>query len=177
MRLRSAAKIFECVVVEPDNFIISNTESHDGGTGNCTAVHKCRILLSQSSIMNTVAAQGTATCTCVNKVVMCLLHVCVRVCGNIWKPPSNQKPVPVLLACAVDLNTPGDYKLTFSVTNSAGLTSAVSRVITVKAVCLQGESLCSDQVTTRNFVCSQTHSRSLAANHLSCADGCDKLLH
>jgi len=52
----------------------------------------------------------------------------------------------VLLACNVSADTPGDYNLTFSVTNSAGLTASIVRKLTIKAVCPEGESLCPDQV-------------------------------
>lgn len=54
----------------------------------------------------------------------------------------------MLLACSIPPEVPGDYSITFSVVNSAGLVATVRRSITIKAVCPSGESLCPDKVST-----------------------------
>jgi hypothetical protein len=54
--------------------------------------------------------------------------------------------VPLLLACGINGSAPGDYNITFSVTNSAGRRAVVKRQLKVKAVCPEGEQLCDDQV-------------------------------
>eukprot|EP00879_Flechtneria_rotunda_P033240 GHRR01036794.1.p1 GENE.GHRR01036794.1~~GHRR01036794.1.p1 ORF type:complete len:1082 (+),score=385.26 GHRR01036794.1:389-3247(+) len=72
----------------------------------------------------------------------------VLVCGNRWRPLySSQRPVPITLACNVTDKYPGEYNLTFTVANSAGMTANVSRLLIVKAVCSSGERLCPDKVT------------------------------
>lgn len=63
-----------------------------------------------------------------------------------WQPLATQKQVPLLLACGIDGSVPGVYDLMFSVTNSAGMTAAVTRQLTVKALCPEGEQLCADKV-------------------------------
>jgi hypothetical protein len=55
--------------------------------------------------------------------------------------------VPILLACGIQSDAPGDYNITFSVTNSAGLSASTRRRITIKAVCPSGEALCADKVS------------------------------
>eukprot|EP00775_Hariotina_reticulata_P011535 gene11535-11678_t len=71
----------------------------------------------------------------------------VLVCGSRWWAAVHQRAVPLLLACNITADTPGDYNLTFSVTNSAGLTSRVVRRLIIKAICPEGELLCPNKVT------------------------------
>lgn len=54
--------------------------------------------------------------------------------------------MPLLLACGINSSAPGDYNITFSITNSAGRRAAVLRKVKVKAVCHEGEQLCDDKV-------------------------------
>jgi len=54
--------------------------------------------------------------------------------------------VPVLLACNIPSDQPGEYNISFSVSNSAGLSASVSRRLVIKAACPEGEKLCSDKV-------------------------------
>jgi zinc transporter 1/2/3 len=54
--------------------------------------------------------------------------------------------VPLLLACGINGSAPGDYSITFSVTNSAGRRAVVRRAVKVKALCPEGEQRCDDQV-------------------------------
>lgn len=87
---------------------------------------------------------------------MCPLCACVVIarsntasplaCCCRWRPAGNQRSVPVLLACNISSSLPGDYNITFSVTNSAGLSASVVRRVTIKAACPEGEALCPDQV-------------------------------
>jgi hypothetical protein len=63
-----------------------------------------------------------------------------------WQPRNGQKAVPLLLACGIDGSVPGDYNITFSITNSAGRRAVVRRQLKVKAVCPEGEQLCEDKV-------------------------------
>lgn len=75
-----------------------------------------------------------------------------------WRPQANQKAVPIMLACGIHNDDPGDYNITYSVTNSAGLTASVKRHLTIKAVCPNGETLCSDQVSlTARLLVGQRH--------------------
>lgn len=71
----------------------------------------------------------------------------LSVCTCRWRPQGNQRAVPVLLACGIQSDVPGDYNITFSVTNSAGLSASTRRRITIKAVCPSGEALCADKVS------------------------------
>jgi hypothetical protein len=79
---------------------------------------------------------------------VCVLLCCLPDASLRWWSPSYQRAVPLLLACKITGDTPGEYNLTFSVTNSAGLTSRIVRRLIIKAVCPEGESLCSDKVGT-----------------------------
>jgi zinc transporter 1/2/3 len=54
--------------------------------------------------------------------------------------------VRLLLACGIDGSVPGDYSITFSITNSAGRRAVVRRQLKIKAVCPEGEQLCDDEV-------------------------------
>jgi hypothetical protein len=65
-----------------------------------------------------------------------------------WQPLKGQKAVPLLLACGINSSTPGDYNITFSITNSAGRRGVVLRQLKIKAVCPEGEQLCADKVRT-----------------------------
>lgn len=63
-----------------------------------------------------------------------------------WHPTTKgQRLVPVLLACGIQPGQPGDYNITFTVTSSSGLSASVSRRLTIKAACPEGEKLCADQ--------------------------------
>jgi hypothetical protein len=83
-----------------------------------------------------------------------------------WRPQGNQRPVPVLLACGIQNDTPGDYNITFSVTNSAGLSASTRRRITIKAVCPPGEALCADKVSRQDLI---------GAENCLCSDSCAEL--
>ncbi len=69
-----------------------------------------------------------------------MFHICR------FKPSGNTKAVPVLLACNIKSAVPGKYNITFSATNSAGMSSSVVRRLLIKPSCAPGEAVCSDQV-------------------------------
>ncbi|KAK3287307.1 hypothetical protein CYMTET_5175 [Cymbomonas tetramitiformis] len=48
--------------------------------------------------------------------------------------------------CGIDTHNPGMYNLTFSVSNSLGLTSTATRYVTVTAACPVGEVLCTNGI-------------------------------
>ncbi|KAK3249783.1 hypothetical protein CYMTET_40800 [Cymbomonas tetramitiformis] len=52
-----------------------------------------------------------------------------------------------LSGCSIDTNLPGTHAIVFTVTNSVGLNSCVTRNLTVIAACPMGESLCADDVS------------------------------
>lgn len=54
--------------------------------------------------------------------------------------------MPILLACGIPGDKPGTYSITFSVSNSAGVTATVIRQVVIRAVCPVGEQLCPDKV-------------------------------
>jgi len=60
-------------------------------------------------------------------------------------------PIPFavggLLPCNLDTGRPGKVNITFSVTNDAGLTSAVNRTIVIAPICGNGERLCAGLLT------------------------------
>lgn len=58
----------------------------------------------------------------------------------------------MLLACGIRPDRPGAYNITFSVTSSSGLTATVSRGLTIRAACPEGEKLCADMVNVRGFL-------------------------
>lgn len=68
-------------------------------------------------------------------------------CVNRWLPAGSARPVPVLLACNISSTVPGDYKLVFTVINSAGLGAVATRTLTVKPNCGFGERICDDKVS------------------------------
>lgn len=78
----------------------------------------------------------------------------IRICGSPpFLAPSSSggaaTPLPALTQiCGLGSAPykPGDYNLNFSVTNSLGLTSWVSRQLTVRAICPPGERVCLSQV-------------------------------
>ena len=70
----------------------------------------------------------------------------VTVCGNAWAAAGGRRLAPVLLACGIDGGAPGEHNLTFTATNSAGLSSAVSRRLVIRARCPAGEVLCPDRL-------------------------------
>lgn len=53
---------------------------------------------------------------------------------------------PVLLACGIDPQQPGEYNITFTATSSTGLSASVHRRLIIKAACPEGEKLCPDKV-------------------------------
>jgi hypothetical protein len=61
---------------------------------------------------------------------------------------ATDRLVPLLLACNVSAEVPGQYPLVFTATNSAGLGARVVRQLVVKAVCPIGEALCQDKVSS-----------------------------
>lgn len=58
----------------------------------------------------------------------------------------GQRLVPVLLACGINPQQPGEYNITFAVTSSTGLGASVRRRLVIKAACPKGEKLCPDKV-------------------------------
>lgn len=54
--------------------------------------------------------------------------------------------IPISLACGIDTNLPGEYNITYSVTNSLGFTGKVDRTLVVSSICEPGEKLCSNKV-------------------------------
>ena len=87
-----------------------------------------------------------ALCLCVPQLLASPSAAMPCTCCCRWRPAGNQRSVPVLLACNISSSLPGDYSITFSVTNSAGLSASVVRRLTIKAACPEGEALCPDQV-------------------------------
>ena len=49
-------------------------------------------------------------------------------------------------ACNYDMDEAGVYIITFTVTNSQGLSASVNRTLVVEPVCPAGETLCSNKV-------------------------------
>ncbi|GIL51198.1 hypothetical protein Vafri_7273 [Volvox africanus] len=73
------------------------------------------------------------------------LSMQVQVCGTPLRATrAGQTLMPLLLACNVSTALPGNYTITFSVTNSANSSVNVSRTLFVQPVCPSGEQLCSD---------------------------------
>lgn len=56
--------------------------------------------------------------------------------------------MPLMLACGVAADVPGQYQLVFTVTNSAGLSARVVRQLVIKPACPAGEALCDDKVSS-----------------------------
>lgn len=71
----------------------------------------------------------------------------LAVCGSPLRTRAGVRPVPVLLACGIDGSTPGEYKIVYTATNSAGFSAGVTRRLRIRPKCPAGESLCSDGVT------------------------------
>jgi len=51
-----------------------------------------------------------------------------------------------IAACNYDMDEAGVYTITFTVTNSQGLSASVNRTLVVEPVCPAGETLCSNKV-------------------------------
>lgn len=51
-----------------------------------------------------------------------------------------------IAACNYDMDEAGVYIITFTVTNSQGLSASVNRTLVVEPVCAAGETLCSNKV-------------------------------
>lgn len=71
----------------------------------------------------------------------------------------GQRLVPVLLACNIKADEPGEYNITFSVTSSSGLSASASRKLVIKAACPEGEKLCPDKVSQQGGLtaCNMQH--------------------
>lgn len=80
-------------------------------------------------------------------------------CFCRWQASSKgQRLVPVLLACGIKPDEPGEYNITFSVTSSSGLSASVNRRLTIKAACPPGEKLCSDKASASSATaCAAQH--------------------
>lgn len=109
-----------------------------------------------------------------HKLALHALHWSVF-CLSRWQPQDGEQQVPLLMACNISSDAPGDYNITLSITNSAGLTTSLNRTITVLADCLPGEKWCADKVGKRfgtylgchpymPCICSSLHSVSSAYN-------------
>lgn len=61
--------------------------------------------------------------------------------------------IPLLIACRIDPNIPGEYPINYSVTNSKRLRSAVTRILAIKPVCPPGEHLCDNLVRISGYLC------------------------
>ena len=75
--------------------------------------------------------------------------------------------------CNYNMNKAGVYTITFSVTNSQGLSASVNRTLAVQPVCPSGETLCSNQVRCHCSCCItlsrcqlQTYIVCLSSSHL-----------
>lgn len=70
----------------------------------------------------------------------------IRVCNSpTTKVPGDKKPMlPVSVACRFNTSVPGEYRVRFSATNSAGLTASVVRRVVVRVVCPVGQRRCAD---------------------------------
>lgn len=68
-------------------------------------------------------------------------------CDCRYTVPPGTRAVPIALACNVSTAIPGSYRLTYTATNSAGLTSAVNRTLIVRTSCPAGEAVCEDKVS------------------------------
>ncbi|GLC66107.1 hypothetical protein PLESTF_000385600 [Pleodorina starrii] len=76
------------------------------------------------------------------------LDLRVMVCGvPLRASRAGQTLLPLLLACNASTATPGNYTIVYSVANSAGRSTSVSRTLVVQAVCPAGEVLCADGIT------------------------------
>lgn len=71
----------------------------------------------------------------------------LQVCGQLFR--SSTEAIPILIACDISSSVPGDYNITYSVSNSKGASVATWRLLTVKSICASGERLCSDRVSRR----------------------------
>lgn len=69
------------------------------------------------------------------------------VCGSQWQTSGGVRAVPVLMACGINGDVPGEYNLLFTAINTAGLTNSVTRRLVIKAKCPAGETLCGDKVS------------------------------
>jgi len=75
----------------------------------------------------------------------------IRFCGfptheDPAKAKSATRIPPITVACNIDTMVPGTYEFAFSVTNSARITTSVSRTLVVTSACRVGEYLCADKV-------------------------------
>ncbi|EFJ47854.1 hypothetical protein VOLCADRAFT_91478 [Volvox carteri f. nagariensis] len=70
----------------------------------------------------------------------------VLVCGQPFRPVAGDKQVPVMLACRISPDMPGNFNLTYSVRNSAGVYASTWRQLTIRPVCPPGERLCDDRL-------------------------------
>jgi hypothetical protein len=68
------------------------------------------------------------------------------VCTCRWRGESSESTVPLQLACRINTEVPGTYRLRYTVTNSAGLTAMVSRRVIVVVDCQAGERRCDNEV-------------------------------
>jgi hypothetical protein len=75
-----------------------------------------------------------------------LAHSFLLLCPR-WRPRvASDRLVPLLLACGVPPDVPGQYPLVFSVTDSAGLSTRVVRQLVIRPACTAGERVCEDKV-------------------------------
>ena len=93
--------------------------------------------------LNAVCDRGAAAADALDGA----LDRAVTVCGSPWRAAGGVRLAPVLLACGVNGSVPGEYNVTFTATNSAGLSASVTRAVTIRARCPVGEALCPDKVT------------------------------
>ncbi len=68
-----------------------------------------------------------------------------------FKPSGNARAVPIFLACNIS-SVAGSYSIVFAVTNSAGMSSNVTRQLIIKPNCPDGESLCPHKVRCKNYL-------------------------
>ena len=69
-------------------------------------------------------------------------------CHRFRPEPPSAPAVPISYACKVNTTQPGEYLVTLSVTNSAGLTAYVTRTLVVLPACSLDEHLCEDKVSS-----------------------------
>lgn len=79
----------------------------------------------------------------------------MQVCGQRFRrTAATQTLIPIFIACGVNVKQPTTYTLVYTVTNSAGFTSNITRQLTILSSCLPGEVLCNDLVSPARLVSS-----------------------
>lgn len=70
----------------------------------------------------------------------------IEICSTEENQILYTSNIPLFIACRVDPYIPGEYPIDYSVTNSKGLKSSVTRQLVIKPFCPPGEHVCSNTV-------------------------------